>query len=271
MLPIAFAAIAIIAAAASVALRVRPRWSAAARVCSAGYAVVAPATGFLVLASQTHHGYVGDTPFYETALYESSTLALALAGALALGAAIASQRRWVVLPASAVLTVALLLQIGRFNPENAQAYTAVLGAYFLLAGLLGLWKFRLVPELAEAAPVVEALGAAIIMLPSMVQSLDVGGGRYEWLLLAEAAAFFTSSIVLRRRGLLSAAKVALVLVAGRVLFDAVNALPNWVVVMLAGMALLGIGMGILLGRERWGRWQEALLGWWAHGEGAAVP
>jgi hypothetical protein len=108
------------------------------------------------------------------------------------------------------------------------------------------------------------------MLPSMVQSLEPGGGRYEWIVLAEALAFFISSIVLRRRGLLAAAIVAQVLVASRVLFDAVNALPNWVVVMLAGMALLGIGMGILLGRERWARWQEALLGWWAHGAGAAA-
>jgi hypothetical protein len=32
--------------------------------------------------------------------------------------------------------------------------------------------------------------------------------------------------------------------------------------MLAGMALLGVGMGILLGRERWNAWQRSLLGWW---------
>lgn len=159
------------------------------------------------------------------------------------------------MPASAVLTIALLLQIGRFNPENAQAYTLVIGAYLMLLGLLGLWKFRLVPELANASPVVEAIGAAFIMAPSMIQSLEPGGGRYEWIVLAEAAAFFTASIVLRRRGILSAAIVAMVLIAGRVLFDAVNALPNWVVVMVAGMALLGIGMGILLGRDRWSRWQ----------------
>lgn len=270
VLPITPAAVAILAAAASALLRARQRWSAAARVCSATYAVVAPATGFLVLASQTRHGYVGDTPFFETALYEWSTLTLGLAGALALLEAVISHRRWIAVPASAVLAVALLLQIGRFNPENVQAYTAVIGAYLLLLGLLGLWKFQLVAELAEAAPVVEALGAAMIMVPSMIQSLHAGGGRYEWIVLAEAAAFFTGAIVLRRRGMLSAAIVAMVLVAGRVLFDAVNALPNWVVVMIAGMALLGVGMSILLGRERWGRWQEALLGWWAHA-GTTAP
>jgi hypothetical protein len=62
--------------------------------------------------------------------------------------------------------------------------------------------------------------------------------------------------------MLAASLLALVLVAGRALFDAVNVLPNWVVVMIAGMALLGIGVGILAGRERWDRWEKALLGWW---------
>lgn len=167
--------------------------------------------------------------------------------------------------------LSLFAKIAENGREVFGRHTAVIGAYFLLLGLVGLWKFRLVPDLAEAAPFVEAIGAAVIMLPSMIQSLEAGGGRYEWIVLAEAVAFFVASIGLRRRGMLAAAIVAMVLVASRVLFDAVNALPNWVVVMLAGMALLGIGMGILLGRERWDRWQESLLGWWADGAGAALP
>lgn len=268
VLPIAFGSVAIVTAAASVALRSRARWRTAAGVCSAIYAVAAPATGFVVLSSLSHHGYVNGTAFFETALYEWSTLSVALLGALMLGAAASTGRRWIIVPATATLTIALLLQIGRFDPENPQAYTAVIGAYLVLLGLFGLWKFRLIPELEEAAPFVEAIGAAFIMVPSMIQSLHAGG-RYEWIVLAEAMAFFVSSVALRRRGMLSAAIVAMVLIASRVLFDAVNALPNWVVVMLAGMALLGIGMGILLARERWGRVQELVLGWWAHTETAA--
>ena len=270
VLPLAFGSVAIVAAAASVALRSQPRWMTAAGACSAIYAVAAPATGFVVLSSLSHHGYVDGTAFYETALYEWSTLSMALLGALMLGAAANTGRRRIIVPATATLTIALLLQIGRFDPENPQAYTVVTGAYLVLLGLFGLWKFRLIPDLTEAAPFVEAAGAAIIMAPSMIQSLHAGGGRYEWIVLAEAMAFFVSSVALRRRGMLSAAIVAMVLIASRVLFDAVNALPNWVVVMLAGMALLGIGMGILLGRERWGRWQESVLGWWAH-TGTAAP
>jgi hypothetical protein len=53
------------------------------------------------------------------------------------------------------------------------------------------------------------------------------------------------------------------------MLDAVNALlPNWIVVLLAGMALLAAGTAILIGRERWDRWQEAMAAWWrATGEG----
>jgi hypothetical protein len=69
-------------------------------------------------------------------------------------------------------------------------------------------------------------------------------------------------VALRRRGLLATSLVALVLVAGRALFDAVNALPNWIVVLLVGMALLGIGMAILVGRDRWGQLEARLLSWW---------
>jgi hypothetical protein len=265
VLPIGFAAVALGSALVALALRSRARWSTAAGICSAAYAVAAPATGFLILATQTHDGYIQGTPFYETALYEWSTLSLAFAALLALGAAAALRRAWIIVPASAVMLLAVLLQIGRFNPENPQAYTLVIGVYLLALGLLGLWKFRLIEEFADAAPIVEAIGAAFIMGPSMLQSLEPGGGRYEWIVLAEAVGFFASSIALRRRGMLAAAIVAMVLVAARVLFDAVNALPNWVVVMVAGMALLGVGMSIVLGRERWTRWQDALVGWWAHG------
>jgi hypothetical protein len=99
------------------------------------------------------------------------------------------------------------------------------------------------------------------MFPSFLQSLDAGW-RYQWILLLEASLFFAAGVTFRRRGLLAASLLALVAVAGRALFDAVNALPNWVVVMVAGVGLLGVGMGILLGRDRWTQWQETIVGWW---------
>jgi hypothetical protein len=142
-----------------------------------------------------------------------------------------------------------------------QAYTAVVGAYIVLLAVVGLSRMKLIPELEEASGYIEALGAATIMLPSFAQSID-GGWRYEVILVAETVAFFAAGVGLRRRGLVSAAALALVLVAGRVLVDAVNALPNWITIMLAGLALLGIGFGILVSRERWGRWQAQVQAWW---------
>jgi hypothetical protein len=225
------------------------------------FLAAAPASGFLGLAAHTQHGLMDGVHFERTALYQWSTFSVAVAGVVALVAAQLERRRWAIVAGTAILTVALLLEIGHFHPENPQWYTAVIGAYLLGLGLIGLWKLQLIPELDEAAPWIEALGATVIMAPSALQSLQ-GEWRYLLVLLVEATAFFATGVTLRRRGILGAAMLFLVAVAARTLFDAVNALPNWIVVMLAGIALLGIGMGILLGRERWNAWQRSLLGWW---------
>ena len=122
-------------------------------------------------------------------------------------------------------------------------------------------RFRLIPDGEDLASPVEALGAATIMFPSFLQSLD-GGWHYQAILFVEAAAFLSVGVALRRRGLLAASLAGLVLVAGRALFDAINALPNWIVALMMGMVLLALGLGILIGRERWTRWEEAMMTWW---------
>jgi hypothetical protein len=106
------------------------------------------------------------------------------------------------------------------------------------------------------------------MVPSFLQSID-GGWRYELVLLVEAAGFLTAGIALRRRGLLGNALVALVLVAGRVLFDAINAVPNWIIALIIGMALLILGLAITISRDRWDHWQQSVISWW--GDSRAAP
>jgi hypothetical protein len=264
-LPVAYSAIALALAALALVLRPRRPWALPLSVASGLYAIAAPVLGFIALASLTDiDGNVSGLPARETALYQWSTVSVAVLGALALLAAYVSGRRWIAVPGSAVVTLALVLQIARYAPDNQQAYTVVVGTYLVLLGLVGLRKLRLAPELDDIAPFVEALGASIIMWPAFLQSLD-RAWPHTPIVLAEAAGFLTLSIVLRRRAMLAAAIGAMVLVAARSLFDAVNALPNWMVVMAAGMALLAIGMAILAGRERWARWQDALLGWWDGG------
>ncbi len=265
VLPMTYAAAAVAAYAAALTLRdVFPRLSLGLRATGAAYALVAPAAGFALLAYAEDAEHLLRTP-----LYQWSTIGVAAVGLLAVIESSLTRRTWITVPASAVLLVALLLQIARFEPENVQAYTAVIGAYLVLLGAVGLARMRLLPEAAPYAQYVEALGAAIVMLPSFVQSLDADGWPYTLALLMEAVAFFSAGVTLRRRGVLSAAILALVLVAGRTLFDAINAMPNWMVAAVVGIALLGVGMGILLGRDRWERWQRSVASWWEDTSGAA--
>jgi len=262
VLPIAYSLVAVAAYGAALAARDRlPQWSMALRATGAAYALAAPMTGFGVLSAQSERGLFNGEPFEQSALYQFSTLAVAAVGALAVVESLIARRKWIIVPASAVLALALLLQIGSVRPDNVQAYTAVIGSYLVLLAVAGISRMRLIPALGESAVYMEALGAATIMLPSFAQSLD-GGWRYQWVLLIEATAFLAAGIALRRRGILSASVLFLVLVAGRTLFDALNAMPNWIVVALCGIALLGVGMAILLGRDAWDRWQRTVISWW---------
>ncbi len=267
--PLAYSGIALALYVAGFAIRAQLRiWGDALRAAGAAFAVASPGVGFGILAADTEAGLFEGAPFETSALYEWSTLATGLVGLLALAESSIARRGWVVVAGSAVMLVAVLLQIGRFHPDNIQAYTAVIGAYLVLLGLIGLARYRLVPGLDESAVYVEALGAAVIMFPSFLQSIG-GGWRYEVILLIEAAAFFAAGVALQRRGLLSTSLGGLVLVGGRVLFDALNALPNWIVALIIGMALLAVGLGIMVSRERWMRWEERVASWWGEARGAS--
>jgi hypothetical protein len=245
------------------------KWSNALRAVGATYGLIAPVAGMALMSYESDSA--SDAAIKSSALYQWTTISIALAGGLALIESSLSGRRWIIVPATAVITVAVLLQINRLDPESAQPYAIAVGIYLVLLGVLGLGRFRLIPELADASVFIEAAGAAVIMLPSGISALDEGGWRYTVILIAEASAFLSASVALRRRGLLVAALGALVLVALHALFDAVNAMPNWIVVMLAGMALLAGGSAILAGRDRWTRWQEHVLAWWQEtGRGALI-
>ncbi len=271
VLPIAYSLVALATYCGALAIKDRfPQWSMALRATGATYALVAPVSGFGVLSTRTEGGLLNGEPFEQSALYQFSTLAVAGVGALALVESTLARRKWIIVPASAVLLTALLLQIGGLRPENVQAYTAVIGAYLVVLAIVGISRLRLIPMLGDYAVYIEALGAATIMLPSFAQSIDAGW-RYQWILLIEAIVFLAAGIIMRRRGILSTGALFLVLVAGRLLFDAINAMPNWIVVALSGIALLGVGMGILLGRDQWDRWQRTVLSWWnGEDDGALV-
>jgi hypothetical protein len=271
VIPISYSTIAIVAYAGGYAIKSRfAQWSAALRVTGVACAVVSPVVGFGLLAADADTARAKGELFETSALYEWSTLATGAVALLALVESSIARRGWLLVGASAVMLVAVLLQIGRFHPDNMQTYTAVIGTYLILLTLVGISRCGLIPGLESSVAYVEALGALTIMLPSFLQSLD-GGWRYELALVVEAAGFLTSGVAMRRRGLLGASVFALVLVAGRVLFDAINAVPNWIVALIIGTGLLVIGLAITVSRDRWARWQDGVVSWWGEAKKVSNP
>ena len=223
----------------------------------------APVVGWVRLAILADpEGFVGEDPFEETLLYQTAAASVLLLGLLVLAQSWLARRVELAAGASALLMVALLLEIGHFRPENVQAYTAPLGVY-LFAGALVASRVRELPEeLQSLIGPLQALGAAVLMGPTLVQSWEEGGWPYALILLGEGLAFLGFALVQRSLWLLSTATGFVVLDALRYLFDAALVLPNWLTVALAGLLLLAAGMAILLGREQWTRWQEEVQAWW---------
>jgi hypothetical protein len=241
-------------------------WAQMAFACSFAYAVGAPVVGWVRLAALAKpHGFVGTEHFEATLLYQTSAASVLLLAVLVLAQSWLWRRLPFAAAASALMMVALLLEIGHFRPENPQAYTAPLGVYLLAGALLALRVRGLPVALREATGPTEALGALLIMAPSFAQSLDNSGWRYGLILLPEALAFLAAALVQRRIWLLSVSLSLAVLDGVHYLFFAGGpVLPNWAILAIAGTAVMAAGTAILLGRDRWVVWQRVAQAWWRH-------
>jgi hypothetical protein len=241
-------------------------WAQMALACSFAYAVAAPVAGWVRLAALAKpHGFVGTERFEETLLYQTAAASVLLLAVLVLAQSWLWRRLPFAAAASALLMVALLLEIGHFRPENPQAYTAPLGVYLLAGALLALRVRGLPVDLREATGPTEALGALLIMAPSFVQSLDDNGWGYGLILLPEALAFVALALVQRRIWLLGVSLSLAVLDGVHYLFFAGGpVLPNWAILAIAGTAVMAAGTAILLGRDRWVVWQRVIQAWWRH-------
>lgn len=263
-LPLAVAGIGAVLFAAYATLRRRDTaWPPVLLALALAYLVAAPITGWVRLAILADsEGFIGAHSFEETALYQTSAGAVVLLGVLVAVAGWLEQRMEFVAGASTLLMVALLLQVGHFRPENVQAYTAPLGVYLLVGASLA-FRIRNLPDGVEAfVQPLQALGAAVLMGPSLAQSWDDGGWPYALLLLGEGLLLLGVALVQRWVWLLSTATSFIVLDALRYLFNATQLLPNWAILALAGTFVMAAGVAILLGRERWTLWQQSLQAWW---------
>ena len=146
--------------------------------------------------------------------------------------------------ASALAMIALLMEIAIREPSNIQAYTVPLALYLLGLG----WTQR---RQASLQDMLLGAGAAILIVPTLLQAMNASG--FNWLLLAggEALALFIVGLILRLRVLIAAGIIAISLIVLRMLVDAVNALPSWMILLVIGLTLLAGGTVMVV-------WKEAL-------------
>jgi hypothetical protein len=209
-------------------------------------------------------GFVGTEHFEKTLLYQTSAASVFLLALLVVTLSWLPRRVEIAAGATALMMVALLLEIGHFRPDNIQFYTAPLGAYLLVGALLSSRLRGLPDDLRQIIVLVESLGAILIMGPSLVQSFDEGAWGYGVVLLGEGLSFVAIAIMRRRLWLLGSAIGFTVLDGLHYLFFAGGpALPTWAMLALAGTAVMAAGTAILFGRDQWTRWQRAVEDWWS--------
>ena len=86
-------------------------------------------------------------------------------------------------------------------------------------------------------------------------------------------ALLAVGLTLFQRWLAVAGVVTLVAVAARFVFDntANGNIPYWVMLGVAGLALLGVGVLMLLERDWWDRTKARMARWWLEGERPEPP
>ncbi|MGE0542106.1 MAG: SCO7613 C-terminal domain-containing membrane protein [Dehalococcoidia bacterium] len=174
--------------------------------------------------------------------------------------------RPVVVLGSAGLLIAGLLAIAIAQPENVQAYTLPVGLYLIALGFTWRRSPALIDPHLYAHEAVMVAGMLVLLLPAAEQSLAPGGGRFGIELIAAGLILLAAGLGFSTRWLVVGGVVTLTTVAIRWLF-AESAVPYWLTLGLAGMALLGFGVLLLVERERWDRIRSRVRRWWTDDRG----
>ena len=167
------------------------------------------------------------------------------------------------LAAGAALTLlpALLAVIGLAHPNDAQMYAIPAGLYLLVVGSLMRRDRR--SGRPSAAGIVAGAGVATLVLTSVTPSVDTGQLAYALWGLAEGLVLVGLGIAQRWRVVVVGGAAGVVLIAVRQLFDALAALPGWVILGGSGIALLGLAVVLLLVRDRLARTGRLVAERWA--------
>ena len=171
--------------------------------------------------------------------------------------------RWALLPASALVMVALELAIATLEPGNVQAHTVPAAVYLALVGLTMRPSERLSDDLGWHE-VLQVVGAGLLVLPQAEQGFEPGGARWGLVLLIEGVALLAVALALNTRWLAVSAVVTLSGVALRFLWvnRDTDLVPYWAMLAVAGFLLLAVGLTVLLQREWWDRSRARLHRRW---------
>jgi hypothetical protein len=262
------------------ARKARTPFPAASSFLSVAPILLAVATsGISVLLrdlDQQFNGFGGSTEgdsITRTPEWFATVVNVAIGGSMLVFEAFYRRSRQAAVAGSAVLLVALEMAIASLEIDNIQVYTAPLAIYVIG---LGLSVRQSQPFFGHHMLLHETLfvvGAAILVLPAAEQSFEPGGANWGLLVIVQGMALLAVGLTLFQRWLAVAGVVTLVAVAARFVFDntANGNIPYWVMLGVAGLALLGVGVLMLLERDWWDRTKARMARWWLEGERPEPP
>ena len=265
LIPLAFAAVATLEWGALTTFRrytARPGESdlAITYISWAPWLLSAAVSGLLLSQKQQHLPAGGSLVRTQEWGLAAAVLGLASAAVAAEGLRLA--RRWIWIPGTAGMLVALLMAIATREPENVQAYSVPIAVYLIAATL----TFKVSPRvIGDQMCVHEALmvvGALVLVLPPAEQSFGPGGGKFGLELLGIGLGLLAVGLLLHARWLVPAAVTTLTATALRMVTGGLFSTPYWLLFGIAGTLLLLLGMLVLLERERWDRFRLAVVEWW---------
>lgn len=242
----------------------RDGWYVAHRLSAGGWALVGPILALINLAVPLAD-FLGSGELVGLVLnhaYGPAGLAIALCGAALAADAITTLRRPTGYSASAFIALATLMGIARITPDNPQAYAVPVGLYLLALSIYVAYERDLGPVRMPAANALLSSAVVVILGTTFLQSL-LHPWRYIFLGLMEGLLLLGVTAFLRRRYGVALAVGFLTLTAFRAVFDVARALPNWVTIGLIGLVLLGLGVLVLLRRDRLEAWGSDTLRRWS--------
>ncbi len=242
----------------------RDGWYIAHRLSAGGWAALGPLLACVSLAAPLSE-FLGTGQLLTLVLdhgYGPAGLAVALCGAALAADAVMTLRRPTGYSASGMIALATLMGIARITPNNPQAYAVPLGLYFLALSVYVAYERDLGPARMPAANALLSSAIVVMLGTTFLQSL-VQPWRYTLLGLVEGLVLLGITAFLRRRYGVALALGFLTLIACRAVFDVARALPNWATIGVLGLTLLGLGVLVLLRRDRLEAWGGSALRRWS--------